>query len=421
MILAIGVGIGSAMTTLTIFRAMSADPIPDKSARLFTPQIDSWGPEKDNEPGGPSTSDRLPAQLSYRDALELMKAHPAERQAAMFAVRLAIHPPNPQLLPFRTQARATYSDFFSMFEIPFKFGAPWNQADDESRAPVVVITRALNERVFAGAKSIGRTLTIGTKDYRVVGVLSDWEPVPRFYDLNGGPYGGVELLFLPFTVATEQNFLNSGAVDCAPESEMESGPGALLRSECVWIQLWAELPTPTDVKKYTAFLTNYALTQKESGRFNWGPRVALRSVRQWLAYRHIVSNDIVIMVPVSCSFLLVCLINAMGLMLASFMARASSFGIRRALGATRSTIFMQCLVEAGVIGVAGALVGLAFLVIGLVESRGLLSTDAFLLTRLHGTDVLICVILAIVATLVAGAYPAWRAVQLQPARQVKVQ
>ena len=44
MIAAIGVGIGASMTTLTVFRAMSGDPIPRKSSRLFAVQIDNWGP-----------------------------------------------------------------------------------------------------------------------------------------------------------------------------------------------------------------------------------------------------------------------------------------------------------------------------------------------------------------------------------------
>ena len=42
MIAAIGVGIGASMTTLTVFRAMSGDPIPRKSHQLYAPQIDNF-------------------------------------------------------------------------------------------------------------------------------------------------------------------------------------------------------------------------------------------------------------------------------------------------------------------------------------------------------------------------------------------
>ena len=40
MVLAIALGIGASMTTLTIFHVLSGDPIPQKSDRLFTPQLD---------------------------------------------------------------------------------------------------------------------------------------------------------------------------------------------------------------------------------------------------------------------------------------------------------------------------------------------------------------------------------------------
>ncbi len=45
MIAAVGVGIGASMTTLTVFRAMDRDPIPQKSRQLFAVQIDNWGPD----------------------------------------------------------------------------------------------------------------------------------------------------------------------------------------------------------------------------------------------------------------------------------------------------------------------------------------------------------------------------------------
>ena len=43
MVAAIGVGIGASMTTLTVFRAMSGDPIPQKSKQLYAVQIDNFG------------------------------------------------------------------------------------------------------------------------------------------------------------------------------------------------------------------------------------------------------------------------------------------------------------------------------------------------------------------------------------------
>ena len=44
MVLAIGLGIGAAMTTVTVNYLMSANPIPEKSEQLYYVQLDSWEP-----------------------------------------------------------------------------------------------------------------------------------------------------------------------------------------------------------------------------------------------------------------------------------------------------------------------------------------------------------------------------------------
>src|SRR5277367_6002537 len=127
MILAIAVGIGACMTALTVFRAMSGDPIPQKSSQLFVPQIDNWGPDKHT--GGPP--DHLEPQLSYIDVLGLMKAHAARRQTGMYASLQSLRPADPKQKPTKVFVRATYSEFFPMFDVPFKFGGPWAASDDE--------------------------------------------------------------------------------------------------------------------------------------------------------------------------------------------------------------------------------------------------------------------------------------------------
>jgi putative ABC transport system permease protein len=194
-----------------------------------------------------------------------------------------------------------------------------------------------------------------------------------------------------------------------------------LRSECVWVQFWAELPTAAAVADYRRFLQNYAAQQQASGRFQWPPHTAIKNVREWLAYEEVVSDEFRILVLVSFSFLFVCLLNAMGLMLAKTMGRARDIGVRRALGADRSAIFAQCLIESGVIGLAGAAVGLLLTALGLLGLRTLLSRDIANLTHLDVIDVSVVIALAVSTTLLAGLYPTWRATHIQPAWQLKAQ
>jgi putative ABC transport system permease protein len=417
MIAAIGVGIGASMTTLTVFRAMAGDPIPSKSRQLFAVQIDNWGPSKS---GVQTPDDKLQPQISYTDAMGLMNAHGALSQTVMYSTGLALTPPNPDLRPFRVETRATYTDFFSMFEVPFRFGTHWTRDDDAGRAYVVVISRNLNDKVFGGANSVGKTLNLDKHDYRVVGVLDNWQPVPKFYDLNSNLYGEIEQAFIPFARAIENRMVTSGNNNCSDNATAPGWDGHL-RSDCVWMQYWAELPTATDAERYRNVLNNYAAEQQRLGRFHWAAHTRLRDVRQWLAYQHVVTDEARILVLVSFSFLLVCLLNAMGLMLAKIMGRAGDIGVRRALGANRRAIFGQCLFEAGVIGFAGGLVGLALTAGGLMGLRVLLSEQTTRLTHLGLWEVSITVVTAVMATMLAGLYPTWRAAHIQPAWQLKAQ
>jgi putative ABC transport system permease protein len=411
IIVAVGVGIGASMTTLTIYRGMAADPIPAKSLQLFTPQIDNFGPGGGE---GPAGGDGLQDRLSYTDILALLRAHAAFRQAAMYATRRVLMPTDPKFRPFDTSVRATSGDFFAMFDVPFLYGTGWTSRDDSDRAPVAVISRDLNDHLFGGARSIGKSLTLDGHEYRIVGVMNRWQPMPRFYDLDGA-FGMPEDVFLPFSVAIGRR-MDISNINCR---KAVGGFDDILSSECVWAQFWVELPTSAAVAEYRRFLANYAAEQKRSGRFQWTARTRLRNVREWLDYHHVVSNEVSLLVAVSFSFLFVCLLNAAGLILAKLVGRTPEISVRRALGASRRAIFTQCLFEAGLVGVAGGLLGLLLTNLGINGLRSLVSEEGRALLHLDAADVAIAVALGVLATLVAGIYPTWRTARLQPARQLK--
>ncbi|MGH8217505.1 MAG: ABC transporter permease, partial [Steroidobacteraceae bacterium] len=200
MIAAVAVGIGAAMTMLTTLRAMSGDPLPDKSSQLFVPLIDVWGPDSRRQ----SDANLLPDQLTYRDAMALMRAHRGVHQTAMYALQMDVDPQSG--LPFQASGRAAYRDFFSMFEVPFASGASWSQADDEGGTDVVVLGAKLAERLFPVGDAVGRTVNLEGRAYRVIGVLSPWNPLPRFYDTisNGSGFANTEDFYVPFTNAIDR-------------------------------------------------------------------------------------------------------------------------------------------------------------------------------------------------------------------------
>src|SRR5262245_43911062 len=87
MAFAIALGIAACVITLTVHRAMSANPIPWKSARLFTVTMDSWDP---NRPAIEEHPELPPTQLTYTDATNLFTSNIAERKVIMYPVAGAL-------------------------------------------------------------------------------------------------------------------------------------------------------------------------------------------------------------------------------------------------------------------------------------------------------------------------------------------
>jgi putative ABC transport system permease protein len=304
-----------------------------------------------------------------------------------------------------------------MMNAPFHFGSAWTAAEDEGAAPVVIISQRLNSLLFAGANSVGKTIQLGGEPYRIAGVLNDWNMVPRFYNLHVLPYASVDEIFIPFTHAIAKNIPTISGTTC--KAIYPQDWSSLLSSECVWIEFWTELSTPGDIQRYKSQLDNYARDQVQNGRFTWPPHAKIRNVMEWLRYRRVVPSELGISIFASLGFLLVCLLNAMGLMFAKIMARIQDISIRRALGASKNAILVQYFIETSVIGIFGGVFGLAVSMGGLFVLRNALSNQFSAVSYFHVSLIISEIFLAIVATVAAGAYPTWRASRIQPAFQLK--
>jgi putative ABC transport system permease protein len=332
-------------------------------------------------------------------------------------IRDRITPGQEGLPPYLAGARYTSADFFPMFDTPMLYGNGWSAEQDQARARVAVLSKATNDRVFGGANSVGQQLRIDQADFTVVGVVDDWRPTPRFYDMYSDRYGELEEVFLPFTTSRDLEMGRSGSMDCWGDSE---GDSTQPNAPCTWIQYWVELESPAAAGAYRDYLMNYSDQQRAAGRYERPSNVRLRNVMELLEHNRVVPNDVVMQLWLGFGFLLVCLLNTVGLLLAKFLRRSGEIGVRRALGASRSEIFKQCLVEAGTIGLAGGVIGLGLSLLGLWAVRQQPASYAEL-AQLDPAMLLLTFLLAIAASVLAGLLPAWRAMQVAPALQLKSQ
>jgi putative ABC transport system permease protein len=412
MVLAIALGIGASMTTLTVLHVLSGNPIPDKSAELYRVQIDprdSFGFRPGMEPMD---------QVTWLDGMNLLQAKRADRQALMTGGSVAIQPSNSTLDPFFESARYTSAAFFPMFDVPFRYGRPWSAQDDRNDARVVVISHVLNDKLFDGRDSVGRALRLGGHAFQIIGVLGDWRPNPHFYDLNVKSYNENEGVYLPLSTSQDAGFDHDGGTDCWGNGA--SGKNMTHNTNCAWLQFWVQLDTPVKAAEYKQFLIHYSEEQKALGRFQRPPNVRLRNVMQWLDYNQVVPANVRLQTWLAFGFLLVCLVNTVGLMLAKFLRRQGDLSVRRAMGASHRALFTQLLVESGLIGLAGGIGGLLLALLGLwfVRHR---PTEYAALAHLDPTMLLATFLLAVGASLLAGLLPAWRACSIAPASVLKSQ
>lgn len=413
MILAIGFGVAASMTMYSVFRGVSADPIPWKSSQLFVPQIDAFGPGH-RENGEP------PAIMPYIDAMALMRDHRAFRQSAIAPIWRSITRPrsSPGTDLIETRGYAVYSEFFPMLDLSFHYGSGWSAADDEHRAAVMVISDHFNQEMFGGGNNVGKTINIANHDYRVVGITRYWNPQPEFFALFRFQADEPDF-FLPLSFTVANNVLSDIASDCANGQSLRTDFAALLRSDCVWLSYMVELDSPATVQAYRQYLDGYASEQQQRGRFAWKPNNRLRDIPAFLDYRHVVPSSTRVSLLVAQGLLVICLLNTVGLLLAKFLRRSGEIAVRRALGASRASIYAQFLTEAGVIGVAGGLLGLLFTAIGVFSVGMVMPIRLAALARIDPALLVLTLLLAVAATLLAAVYPVHRVSRVPPALQLK--
>ena len=428
---AVAAGIGAAMISITLYHARSGHPLWWKEHQLFAVTLDTRGSNHEGEemqrhPEYP------PNQVTYRDAQALYRSDIPRHSLMMYRTSKVVQPGKPGLKPFGVIARLATADFFPMFEVPLRYGAGWSRSADTGPDPVVVLSNRLNGKLFDGANSVGRTITLNNKQFRVIGVLDSWMPQPKFYDLTTGAFDITEDLYLPFGWGTALKMEPFGNINCVTPDAKVGGFDDLLHTDCVFMQYWVEIPDAATLHRYQQFLDNYTNDQKQYGRFVRPTNNHLDDIPAWLSKSDVIGDDSRIEVVLAVVFLGVCIVNTVGLMLAKFLGAAPITGLRRALGASRKQIMQQHLVEVVLIALFGGAAGLVLARVGLwaikvmtyipradnAPDRQALADS---LSHMDYRMVVLAVGISILTGVLAGLYPAWRIGRAAPASFLKAQ
>ncbi|BBN83564.1 ABC macrolide family export system permease 2 [Pseudoalteromonas sp. A25] len=415
MVLAIAIGIGVTMTSLSIHHMMSKDPIPKKSAVLHHLQLQTM-----DEGETYWSKDDVPFQVTYKDAINLQNANLPYLRSAMYKAGFSVHLNSPEQKPFVEAVRLSSKDIFEMFDLQFIHGGTWTQQQQDDIAPVAVISKTINEKLFKGQNSIGQSFYLDDIRVQVVGVIEDWETPVKYYDTNNGSFNSAEQIFIPITLGAAHEVVTWGNTN-GWKDEPDDTFKDLLVSESLWLQFWVQLNNQQEKEEFERYLMSYMQQQQALGRFNREQlNYNLFDVMELMEYRGVVREDNKIMVTLSFMFLVVCIANILSLLLAKFLRRASEVGVRRALGASKRQVFYQHLVEVSMIGLMGGVLGIIVAQIGLwgvrISHRGYGDLASMDVTMLLSAPVI-----AILACMIAGLYPAWVVCKTTPAIHLKSQ
>ena len=416
LVLTMAIGIAATMTAMTIFGALAGEPLPGISQHLYVATMDAReAVDKDNRDY--KQPDSL---LKFADAKALVDAHRARQQVAV-ANSLATFGRPDGKQSAQAYGLLAYGPVLQAFGVTLRYGRPWTQAEQAAAAPVVVIGTEVAQKLFGIEDAVGRSVTLGQHSFRVIGVSEPWSPRVQLFDVQQNQdtvMGQKEMFFMPAQAALDAGVGPFIAGECGKDAPVASFQSAAV-AQCRWIETWLRLDTPAAVAGYDQFLADYSAAQHDAGRFVYPPQAKLIGTRAWLTLHHVVPDDVRLNLMLTGAFLLLCLVNVAGLLAARFLRRQGDVAIRRALGASKRTVFVQHLVETGVLGLIGGVLALPLTWLGLwivrMQPVGYAEAAKFspgVFTALFA--------LSLVVGLVVGILPAWRVCRLPPALQIKL-
>jgi putative ABC transport system permease protein len=274
-------------------------------------------------------------------------------------------------------ADATY---FRIKNYTMSQGRPFSPQEARAGAAVMVIGALLAERLFEGTDPVGKSAVIGGIPYRVVGVV---EEQGTLFTISMDKF-----VVVPFDTPVRRQICRWNTMD---ELHIQaSGPMTMLSAmdEVEGIMRVRRQLKPGQEN-------NFALQTAEGALAGWRKiSTILFAALPGLVAISLVVGGIVIM----------------NIMLMAVAERTREIGIRKALGARRSDILAQFVVESATLSTIGAVfgiglgIGLAFLVKAATPFPAAVAP----------WSVLLAVVLGIAVGMAAGIYPASRASRLDP-------
>ncbi|MFC9983518.1 ABC transporter permease [Microbacterium keratanolyticum] len=364
-VLMVVIGVASVITLVAVGNA-TTKKVTDQVAALGATAVDV-------SPGWTETG---PSEFSLADA-DTLRASPLGPDInAVAPTVVANTKASLGLESSELAVTGTTPEFFSIKNSKLMEGRLLSAADVGS--PVVVLDDTAAQKLSPGGSIVGSKVVINGNPFTAIGVIAEPSGASRL----GLSYGGAAYAPLDSVQRLISGYGSiAGIVVGASDAE---------HVEDVKAQITAILSARSSHDENAAppeFVSSDDLRSVLGG--------ANESLSQMLA-------------GVAGISLVVAGVGVTNVMLLSVRERTREIGVRKALGARRSWIAAQFILEAAIVSVAGGAIGVAAaLLIGLIPINGVLPL-------IDGSSVALAAGISITIGVVFGAYPAVRAASLSP-------
>lgn len=273
--------------------------------------------------------------------------------------------------------------------------------------PAVVSYGVWQDRFGADPAVVGRTIRIADTPVTIVGIM------PR--DFSGPWPGSIPEYYLPLPFL---DTIVNQPVLLTPRGSAFVGAIARLKPGITLSQAGAEITA-----RQADLLRDTFPAYTRNPRFK-GAQLKVESAHTGLPglFGPAYTEPLTLMQVIAGAVLFLCCLNVSGLMLAKIEWRRQEFAIRTAIGAARTRLIRQYLAESFTLAALGAALGgvAAWYGVGYLLPFFRSPNAAVGLEIQPDLNVLwITSTLAVLTTLVAGLYPAWRAGAADPALALK--
>ena len=297
--------------------------------------------------------------------------------------------------PLRVNAARISASTFPLLGVSPRLGRPFTDDEDRSGSDkVVLLSYGLWRRSYDSDPNIlGRTVKLDEQPYTVVGVMPDSFRFP----FDGAPLSEMADLWVP--IAFDPSLLT-------PENRTnEFGVGLIARLKAG--------VTLTQAQKDVESIANHFMQQ-------YGYSGTIRVVPKTYAFaRHTTEKARPLLwllaLAVACVLLVACA-NVANLLLARASHRHQEMAIRSAIGASRTRVLGQCLIESLMLALAGGATGIIFAQLFVVALQRFGPSDVPRLydVRLHPVALLFTLGVSLISAVSFGFVPAWRLSKTAP-------